>query len=265
MIVVNVLATMWKWGGGLPLPTGVRADAPRPPVLDEDTSADLEVGAPLPLKDAGPGYAALGSLGYADDTQAVAVGAASLQGAISTTEEWLQVTGQDVRVDKSCSWVQGEQRAPAVLLRGVPPSRWRRLAANRRRCRHWGFQCTGPVLSRRLEAGRSALRRLPHLSTYDRRERAISALVTPLALYGVAVASVMDPDLQGMETAAAARLPNGLGDNLGDPRSLGHPGQPEQPRVPRVHYRGDAAPLGQDREDNVLGPGQARCPPARPA
>ena len=45
-----------------------------------------------------------------------------------------------------------------------------------------GTKVTGPVLSLRLEAGQSALLRLPHLSTYERRERAISTLVTPLAL-----------------------------------------------------------------------------------
>ena len=73
-----------------------------------------------PPGDAGPGYASLGSSGYADDTHAVALGAASLQGTVPATEEWLQVTGQDVRVDKSCSWVLGEQGTPAVLLRGVP-------------------------------------------------------------------------------------------------------------------------------------------------
>ena len=33
------------------------------------------------------------------------------------TEEWLQITGQDVSVDKSCSWGQGEDNTPAVLLR----------------------------------------------------------------------------------------------------------------------------------------------------
>ena len=62
------------------------------------------------------------------------------------------------------------------------------------------------MLSRRLEAGRSALHRLPHLSTYDRRERAISTQVTPLALHGVAVASVTDPDLRGLETAVVRAL-----------------------------------------------------------
>ena len=62
------------------------------------------------------------------------------------------------------------------------------------------------MLSRRLQAGQSAVRRLPYLSTYDRRERAISTLVTPLALHGVAVASVTDPDLRGLETAVVRAL-----------------------------------------------------------
>ena len=62
------------------------------------------------------------------------------------------------------------------------------------------------MLSRRLEAGRSALRRLPHLPTYDRRERAVGTLVTPLALHGVAVASVTEPDLRGFETAVVRAL-----------------------------------------------------------
>ena len=62
------------------------------------------------------------------------------------------------------------------------------------------------MLSRRLEAGRSALRRLPHLSTYDHRERASSTLVTPLALHGVAVASVTGLDLWGLETVVVRAL-----------------------------------------------------------
>ena len=69
-----------------------------------------------------------------------------------------------------------------------------------------GSRVTRPVLSRRLEAGRSTLRRHHHLSTYDRRERAISTPVTPLALHGVAVASATDPDLRGLETAVVRAL-----------------------------------------------------------
>ena len=107
--------------------------------------------------------------------------------------------GQDVRVDKSCSLVHGEQGAPAIPL----ATTLRQLGVD---VAIGGSKATGPVLSRRLEAGRSALRRLPHLSTYDRRERAISTLVTPLALLGVALASVTEPDLRGLETAVVRAL-----------------------------------------------------------
>ena len=69
-----------------------------------------------------------------------------------------------------------------------------------------GSRATRQVLSRRLEAGRSTLRGHPHLSTYDRRERAINTLFTPLALHGVAVTSVTDPDLRGLETAVMRAL-----------------------------------------------------------
>ena len=136
----------------------------------------------------------------------MALGAAAFQELVPTTEEWLRVTGQDVRVDKSCSSVQGEQGAAAVLLRGGPiplATTFRQLGVD---IAIPGSKTTGPVLSRRLEAGRSALRRLPHLSTYDRRERAISTLVTPLALHGVAVAPVTEPDLRGLETAVVQAL-----------------------------------------------------------
>ena len=90
-------------------------------------------------------------------------------------------------MDKSCSWVQGEQSAPLVLPREVRiplATTFRQLGVQ---IPFGGSKATGPVLYRRLEAGRSALRSLPHLSTYDRRERAISTLVTLLALHGEAL------------------------------------------------------------------------------
>ena len=54
--------------------------------------------------------------------------------------------------------------------------------------------------------GRSALRRPPHLATYDRRERAISTRVTPPVLHRVAVASVTNSDLWGQKTAVLRAL-----------------------------------------------------------
>ena len=120
MILLNVLTTIWKWEVDSLRRQVCARTAALQPTLDKNTVADLEAGAPLPLKDARQGYAALGS-GHADDSQAVPLGAASLQATVPTTEEWLQVTGQDVRVDKSCSWVQAERGAPAVLLRLLDP------------------------------------------------------------------------------------------------------------------------------------------------
>ena len=84
-------------GGGLPAPTRLRTNGRPPafpPFLDEDAANDLDSGAPLRLRDAGPGCAALGSSGYADDTQAVALGAASLQETVPATDEWLRVRGR---------------------------------------------------------------------------------------------------------------------------------------------------------------------------
>ena len=136
----------------------------------------------------------------------MALGAASLQGTVPATQEWLQVTRQDVRVDKSCSWVQREQGAVAVQLRDVPiplAETFRQLGVE---VAIGGSRVTGPVLSQRREAERSALHPLPHLSTYERRERAISTLVTPLALHAVAVVSVTDPDRRGLETAVMRAL-----------------------------------------------------------
>ena len=55
-----------------------------------------------------------------------------------------------------------------MLLRGTPiplATTFRQLGIN---IAIGGCKTTGPVLSQRLETGRSALCRLPHLSTYDR-------------------------------------------------------------------------------------------------
>ena len=95
---------------------------------------------------------------------------------------------------------------PGVLAPGVPiplAATFRLLGVD---IAIGGSKITGPVLSRRLEAGWSALRRLPHLSTNDPRERAISTLITSLALHGVAVVSVTEPELRGLETAVGWAL-----------------------------------------------------------
>ena len=84
----------------------------------------------------------------------------------------------------SCSWVQGEVRAPVILLRGVPipvVDTFRQPGIDVAIEGSWG---TRRVFARHLEAGRSALRRLPQLATLGRRMRAVGTLVTLPALHG---------------------------------------------------------------------------------
>ena len=137
-----------EMGGGLPKPAGVRADSRPPPLSGRGRGRGPGAGGPTPPQGCRPRLRSARSSGYADDTGAVALGAATLQGTFPATEEWLQVTGQDLRVDKSCSSVHGEQGTPAVLLRGVPIS----MAATFRQLgvdvTIGGSRVTGPVLSR---------------------------------------------------------------------------------------------------------------------
>ena len=204
MIPVNVLTTIWKWEVDS-LRRQVCARTP-PPLRDEDAAKDFELGAPLPLKDARPGYVVLG-LSDADDTHAVALGAASLtrdgprDGGMAAGQRPRRPRGQILLL------VLGGTGRPRKLAPGsldpaggdFPPSSvstWP-LGAQGSRC---------STVTRRLEAGRSALRHLPHLCTYDRRERASTTLVTPLALHGLAIASVSEPDLQGLKTAVVRAI-----------------------------------------------------------
>ena len=109
-------------------------------------------------------------------------------------------------MDKSCSWDQGEHPALAVRLRRAPfplAATFRQLGVD---IAIGGPRVTGPVLSRHLEGVQSALRRLPQPSTYERLERAINTLVSPLVLHGLAVASVTDQDLWGMEIAVVRAM-----------------------------------------------------------
>ena len=120
VILVNVLTTIWKWEVDALREQVCVATATLPPALvaaeansesdqasqHSDSAEESELH--LRLQAQGPGLAALGASGYADDTQAVAPGTAALQRTAPTTEAWLTLTGQDVRVDKSCSSSQGE-------------------------------------------------------------------------------------------------------------------------------------------------------------
>ena len=205
MILVNVLTTIWKREVDSVRRQVCARTAALPHVMGEDAAVDLEAGAPLPLKDTGPSYAALRSSGYADPGggpgRGLPPGDGPREGGVAANHGPRHPRGQVLLLQPRGTRRPGGPAPGSHNLAGgtfPPPCR---------RHRRWGFQrlrvqrVTGLVLSRRLEAGRSALRRLPHLSTYEPRERAIGTLVTPLPLHGGVVASVMDLDLRGVKTA----------------------------------------------------------------
>ena len=65
---MNVPTNMWKWEVDCLRRQVCARTATLSPVLDEEAAADVQVGAPLPLTDAGPNYAALGWSDFVDNT-----------------------------------------------------------------------------------------------------------------------------------------------------------------------------------------------------
>ena len=89
----------------------------------------------------------------------MAFGVAVLQGTAPAMEQWLWVTGQDVCIDKSYSWVHGEEGVPVALLRGhlIPMvDTFRPLGINVAIRGSW---VTGPMLAKRLDVARSSASR----------------------------------------------------------------------------------------------------------
>ena len=111
VVLVNPLTTIWKWEVDLHRRQVCAATASPPPILADVDPENLEDGSSphwrtteRPMRHGGP-----------HDMRTT-----PRWGTMRATEQWLRVTGQDVRVDKSCSLVQGEDGAPAILLKGHP-------------------------------------------------------------------------------------------------------------------------------------------------
>ena len=192
VIVVNVLTTIWKGEVDSLCRQVCARTAALPLVLDEDAAEDLEPGAPLPSRMHAPA-----TLRWGCRAMRMPPRRWPWTRPASKRRSPRQRSGCRSRAKtsawKNCSRVPGEHGAPVAAT-----FRWLTVDVA-----IGGSKITGPVLSRRVAAGRSALRRLTRLSTNGRRERAISTLVTPLVLHGVAVTLVTEPDLRGPETAGA--------------------------------------------------------------
>ena len=150
---------------------GVRTDGPPTPHSRRGCGGGRLGGGPTPPQRCWPRLFRAGIVGLCGGYPSGGPGRGQMHGTVPATEEWLQVTAQNVPVGMSCSWAHGEQAAPAVLVRGVPiplVATFRQVGVD---VPIRGSRVTEPLMSRRPEAGRSALRRLLNLSTYECRER----------------------------------------------------------------------------------------------
>ena len=168
MILVNVFTTIWKWQVDSLRRQPCARTAALPPVLDEEAAADLEAGAPLPLTDWLRRARIVGLCGRhrgSSPRGGVPSGDGPHDGGVATGHGLGRARGQVLLLGA------GGAKRPGTSAPGRSNP-----ASDLPTCQLGvdvaigGSRTTGPVLSQCLEAGRGALRCLPHLSTYDCRE-----------------------------------------------------------------------------------------------
>ena len=158
------------------------------------------------VRDSGRGYVAVGAQRYADDTEAVAPGMVAVRQTTPATERWLRLTGQSVNVDKSTSFLEGEDDPAPLLLLGEAISRsqeFKRLGVGIRVGHRRG---AGATLEGRMDSMGEVLLRTPHLPTFERRATAAAVKALPKALHGVAPADVEGGRLRLLETRVVAAM-----------------------------------------------------------
>ena len=166
----------------------------------------LDTGAAAGQEAAGRGYVAVGAQGYADDTEAVAPGMGALRRTTPATERWLRLTGQSVNVDKSTSFLEGEDDPAPLLLLGeaIPRSQeFKRLGVKIRAGHRRGAEAT---LEGGMDSIGEVLLQTPHLPTFERRATVAVVKALPKALHGVALADVETGRLRRLETRVVAAM-----------------------------------------------------------
>ena len=145
----------------------------------------------------GAGRAALCPTGYANDTRAMTRTSQDRHDVCDRTGEWLRVTGQDVRPDKSGAWALGATAADA-------PARLRGLEIpNKDEFRRRG---TGPLLQTRMDRAKAILRRTGCIPVLRQRATALGTLALAKALWGSELAEVGEADMRALDSLAAIAL-----------------------------------------------------------
>ena len=129
------------------------------------------------------------------------------QDVCDRTTRWLQITGQDVRPDKSGAWALGATAADApVQLRGreIPnKGEFRQLAVG---IRVEAKRGTGPLLQTRMDCAKAIVRRIGCIPVLGQRATALGTLALAKALWGSELAEVGEADMRALDSLAAIAL-----------------------------------------------------------
>ena len=129
------------------------------------------------------------------------------QDVCDRTAEWLRITGQDVRPDKSGAWALGATAADApARLRGLEiphKDEFRQLGVGIRVEARRG---TGPLLQTRMDRAKAILRRIGCIPVLRQRATALGTLALAKALWGSELVEVGEADMRALDSLAAIAL-----------------------------------------------------------
>ena len=155
----------------------------------------------------GAGRAALCPTGYADDTQVMTRTSQDRQDVCDRTAEWLRITGQDVRPDKSGAWALGATAADApARLRGLEIPNKDEFCQLGVGIRVEARRGTGPLLQTRMDRAKAILRRVGCIPVLRQRATALGTLALAKALWGSELAEVREADMPALDSLAAIAL-----------------------------------------------------------
>ena len=183
----------------------------RPRVLFEDQSDEGQPTMTEPEEaedECAPGVEVhISAEGYADDTYMVAVSIVSLALMLAATSQWVRLTGQEINVKKSMVFGVGQ-----VMGRSAQPLRaeldgeqlpvqreFRQLGMGVRTAPKRG---TGPLMEKRMESAKKALRKARMLPVgFEGRALIVAVMILAAGLYGAELADVTMKHAMGLEAA----------------------------------------------------------------
>ena len=208
-ILVNVVMTIWMKEVDHHMPMikiQVRGLPPRPPVweavYDESGKRRGRVEVAQPSVDPRPLEVAVSAVGYCDDCYAMGETTEELEVATPVTEEWLDLTGQEINANKSVVFATKPGRHPPLLLQGVALPLKESFRSLGIEVAPAGEKGMGAILGGRVAKAHHMLKRAVQVEGgFTKRAMLISSLIIASGLYGVAAARTNPKSMLALETA----------------------------------------------------------------